>query len=743
MAFRSRLIFLNLPPTLNPTVFQATLKSPSSLSDCSITDTKLVPKRRFAFVGYKDAEEARKVRDWFDGSYMFGGSKVKVDFVKDESLRNSKKLNGNKTALTTKEEKENKAVTGEKEVGNKRLKDFMDVMKGVDSTSALIEASSSSTAEGTNNNKSRKGKERSPPAELDEDDDAAWLKKRRAALEGEETIPKLSGDEELILSTARLFVRNLAFITSSESLSSHFSQYGQIDECHLPVSSTTGESLGTAFLQFHKAEDALEAYKSLDKTTFQGRLLHVLPGRAKPGKEGIDTVASKILGKTDKERGEVKNKADVRHKEESARGLNWATLYMNSDAVAASVAARMGISKADLLNPDSGSAAVKLALAETTVIEETKKYFEDAGIVLEALQPKVPRSQTVILIKNIPFGTTVQTLTDLFVSHGELKRVLLPPTGTIGVVEFENHMDAGRAFKALAYRRLGNAVLYLEKGPAGMFKSDPGEKIVSTQQKLEEEAKALADKIAGIPEEANEDDEAGATLYLKGLNFATTTAHLQAVLSTLPGFSFARVQTKPDPKRHGERLSMGYGFVGFRTREAASKALKGLEGFEVDGKHLQVKFAQRGTEEDREKANENGGKTKSTKVLVKNLPFEATKKDVRELFSAYGQLKSLRLPRKAMPTSTGAQSTRGFAFLEFTTHAEAARAMEALKHTHLLGRHLILEWAKEGEEIDVQGLREKVRTEVRGLDDGEGRSGKRRKLDLSNNKGEELDGLEV
>lgn len=145
--------------------------------------------------------------------------------------------------------------------------------------------------------------------------------------------PQLSADEQLILSTSRLFVRNLAFITTSESLLTHFSTYGRIDECHLPVSQTTGEPLGTAFLQFHNAEGALSAYKALDKTTFQGRLLHVLPGRVKPGQEGAvggsGVVDSKVLGKRDQGKGEVKSKVDERRKQESAKGVNWASLYMN------------------------------------------------------------------------------------------------------------------------------------------------------------------------------------------------------------------------------------------------------------------------------------------------------------------------------------------------------------------------------------------------------------------------------
>lgn len=55
-------------------------------------------------------------------------------------------------------------------------------------------------------------------------------------------------------------------------------------------------------------------------------------------------------------------------------------------------------------------------------------------------------------------------------------------------------------------------------------------------------------------------------------------------------------------------------------------------------------------------------------------------------YSAYGQLKSVRLPRKMD------NKTRGFAFLEFASRREAEAAFAALEHTHLLGRHLVLQW---------------------------------------------------
>lgn len=60
------------------------MTAPKSLSNTTITDVRVVKKRRFAFVGYKTDEEAKKAQAYFDGTFALGGGKVKVDFVSDE-----------------------------------------------------------------------------------------------------------------------------------------------------------------------------------------------------------------------------------------------------------------------------------------------------------------------------------------------------------------------------------------------------------------------------------------------------------------------------------------------------------------------------------------------------------------------------------------------------------------------------------------------------------------------------------
>lgn len=78
-----------------------------------------------------------------------------------------------------------------------------------------------------------------------------------------------------------------------------------------------------------------------------------------------------------------------------------------------------------------------------------------------------------------------------------------------------------------------------------------------------------------------------------------------------------------------------------------------------------------------------------TKILVKNIPFEATLPEVKKIFAAYGNLNFVRLPKKIDGQH------RGFGFIDYLTKEDALRAFRALCHsTHLYGRKLVLQWAQ-------------------------------------------------
>jgi multiple RNA-binding domain-containing protein 1 len=93
-------------------------------------------------------------------------------------------------------------------------------------------------------------------------------------------------------------------------------------------------------------------------------------------------------------------------------------------------------------------------------------------------------------------------------------------------------------------------------------------------------------------------------------------------------------------------------------------------------------------------------KALGTKLLIRNVPFEASKKELRELLSTFGQIKAMRLPKKL------SGEHRGFCFVDFLTEQEAKHAFESLSSTHFYGRHLVIEWAKDDDSLS--SLREKT-----------------------------------
>ena len=93
------------------------------------------------------------------------------------------------------------------------------------------------------------------------------------------------------------------------------------------------------------------------------------------------------------------------------------------------------------------------------------------------------------------------------------------------------------------------------------------------------------------------------------------------------------------------------------------------------------------------KSGSADGVKASTRLLIRNIPFEANKKDIKQLFEPFGQLKALRLPKKFDG------SHRGFVFVDFLTAKKAKNAYKQLSGVHLLGRRLVIEYAKEDESL--------------------------------------------
>lgn len=109
--------------------------------------------------------------------------------------------------------------------------------------------------------------------------------------------------EETIAESGRIFIRNLPFITTEEELQTIFEKYGMfLDKCNfdisqisfylgpvteviIPVDKISRQVKGYGLVTFLMPEHAVKAYSELDGTIFHGRMMHLLPGKAKVNAE--------------------------------------------------------------------------------------------------------------------------------------------------------------------------------------------------------------------------------------------------------------------------------------------------------------------------------------------------------------------------------------------------------------------------------------------------------------------------
>jgi CxxC-x17-CxxC domain-containing protein len=86
------------------------------------------------------------------------------------------------------------------------------------------------------------------------------------------------------------------------------------------------------------------------------------------------------------------------------------------------------------------------------------------------------------------------------------------------------------------------------------------------------------------------------------------------------------------------------------------------------------------------KARSKAQKEMGVKLFVGGVSFEATEAELKELFSAHGDLKEVHM---AMNSETG--RPRGFAFVTFANKKDALDAIKALNNTEMKGRRISVE----------------------------------------------------
>lgn len=437
-------------------------------------------------------------------------------------------------------------------------------------------------------------------------------------------------NEEDISESGRIFFRNLSYTVTDGQIQQLFEKYGPIAEVSLPIDTLTRKIKGFGTVTFVMPEHAVRAFSELDGSSFQGRLLHLIPGKSKNDDENPDTEGLSF-----------KEKKELKQKQSAGSSHNWNSLFMGADAVANMLAQNYQTTKENILDTAGGgsSAAVRLALGETELVMGMQKFLESHDVVLDAFN-SVPkkRSRTAILVKNLPANTMLSELQPIFAKFGLIGRLVLPPSGISAIVEFLDAGEAKKAFSKLAYTKFKNLPLYLEWAPENTFKTaatTPMEATSDNDVKQESETNtkklnAFSKRPAGVesvknqmeeteshvlnenkPAASNANDNEGnennagnddeddiepepeTTIFLRNLNFITVEPTIREHFKHIGQIHHIQVAQKKDPENPHNRISLGYGFIQFKKKKSAEKALKTMQITDIDGKPVELKRSDR------------------------------------------------------------------------------------------------------------------------------------------------------
>ena len=139
--------------------------------------------------------------------------------------------------------------------------------------------------------------------------------------------------------------------------------------------------------------------------------------------------------------------------------------------------------------------------------------------------------------------------------------------------------------------------------------------------------------------------------------------------------------------------SKGYGFVHYETAEAANQAIKHVNGMLLNEKKVYV--GHHVPRKDRESKFEEM-KANFTNIYVKNIELEVTDDQFRDLFEKYGEVTSSAITRD----ETG--KSKGFGFVNFSKHDDAAKAVDELHDKEFHGQNLYVGRAQKKHEREEE-----------------------------------------
>eukprot|EP00457_Paulinella_chromatophora_P002327 gb/GEZN01002331.1/.p1 GENE.gb/GEZN01002331.1/~~gb/GEZN01002331.1/.p1 ORF type:complete len:642 (+),score=124.64 gb/GEZN01002331.1/:268-2193(+) len=367
-------------------------------------------------------------------------------------------------------------------------------------------------------------------------------------------------------SSASLYVGDLANEVTEAIIFDTFNAVGPVASVRVCRDAATRRSLGYAYVNFHRVEDADRALETMNFKPILRRNCRIMwshrdPSLRKSGAGNVfinrlaPTIDNKTLYDTFSTFGNILScKVAVNKKNES---LGYGFVHYESEEAASQAIQQVN---------------GKMIAGSIVSVIPFKSKKERAG---------GPSSQfTNIFIKNLPEEMTDDEFKAMFEKHGEITSLKLGPQpldrkngkkGTrYGFVNYADAESAQKAIEAMNDTDMGERKLYVGK-----------------HQKKEERERELRRKHEAEKLERQKQYR-GVNLYVKNLADDVNDEKLAQNFETYGTITSAKVMMD---KTTGK--TRGFGFVCFSQPEEATRAVTEMNGRMVDNKPLYVALAQR------------------------------------------------------------------------------------------------------------------------------------------------------